>query len=281
MGASKDFGASGLALLVNESRARRPELSLDRFAGLWMEPANAEQVRDLWDAYAREVYPNDDIELSVRNRFMSEQISNTESRNKEINFINISAGFTSYCYDLNDESTVTETDLLDVIEYKSRKENEFLRSGIIRKREIKRIAFDLDKDKFEDIRHIFSSRKITMVILEGISYYLSSNKWLETLRDISDSLNVGDIVAFDFWRYEDKGRDVFSRYIDFCRSRFDLRLDEFNFLTVNEASLATLGLKLTKLSNVEIEGRRLDDCSLDLAADDVMPEWYAICQVLA
>ena len=59
------------AALVNESRSRREDLSRDRYARLWVTG----QSRQQWDAFSREVYPLDDIELSLRNRFFLERIS--------------------------------------------------------------------------------------------------------------------------------------------------------------------------------------------------------------
>ena len=55
--------------LVAESRARRMQLSGDRFARQWIPESARERIKDLWEDFSREVYPHDDLEIALRNRY--------------------------------------------------------------------------------------------------------------------------------------------------------------------------------------------------------------------
>ena len=57
---------SASAFIVNESRARAEDLSLDSYAKLWVD----EDVRKLWRKFREEVYGTDTQALAVRNRFL-------------------------------------------------------------------------------------------------------------------------------------------------------------------------------------------------------------------
>jgi len=37
--------------------------------------ASRVRVQDIWDDFAEKVYPNDDLELAIRNRFFLDQIN--------------------------------------------------------------------------------------------------------------------------------------------------------------------------------------------------------------
>lgn len=61
---------SETAFLVNESRARMVELSKDIYARLWV----TERTKKIWEDFAKHVYPHDDLELSIRNRYFLEHL---------------------------------------------------------------------------------------------------------------------------------------------------------------------------------------------------------------
>jgi hypothetical protein len=82
MGYGKHISES--AFLVNESRARNVGLSHDRYARLWVSDA----TRKLWEDFAREVYPFDDIELSLRNRFFLERLEAELRKDRTTVFVN-------------------------------------------------------------------------------------------------------------------------------------------------------------------------------------------------
>jgi O-methyltransferase involved in polyketide biosynthesis len=103
---------SDTAFLVNESRARKVDVSQDIYAEHWVRPGSRERVRDLWDDFAREVYPHDDLELAVRNRYFFAHLLKLVHTSENPVFVNLGAGFTSYPFLLNQNIACIEVDYL-------------------------------------------------------------------------------------------------------------------------------------------------------------------------
>lgn len=134
---------SDSAFLVSESRARRVELSKDIYAYLW----TSEETKNLWDEFSKKVYPFDDIELGIRNRFFLENLKNYIDSNSKPLFVNIGAGFTSYPFLVKKSCTCIEIDFKHIISYKSKKIAEWIHEGILPKRKIMFLKADICNSK--------------------------------------------------------------------------------------------------------------------------------------
>ena len=80
------------AFLVNESRARRVDISHDIYAQLWV----SDSTKKLWDDFSKNVYQYDEIEIGLRNRFFLNRLNSFINSTDNPVFINIGAGFSSY-----------------------------------------------------------------------------------------------------------------------------------------------------------------------------------------
>jgi O-methyltransferase involved in polyketide biosynthesis len=108
---------SGTAFVVNYSRSKIVNVSKDIYAHLWVTPESIE----LWDDLAKNVYTNDDLNLSLRNRFYLEHLKNFIQKNKKPVFTDIASGFDDYPYLADGECKFIEIDLPNNISYKRQK----------------------------------------------------------------------------------------------------------------------------------------------------------------
>lgn len=130
------------AFLVNESRARNVGISRDRYAHLWVSDA----TRARWDEFAREVYPHDEIELGVRNRFFLERIGAAIDGGRVAAFLNLAAGFISYPFLVDGPCRFVQVDLPHVMAYKRDRVERWRREGKLPAREVVLLAADLNDD---------------------------------------------------------------------------------------------------------------------------------------
>ncbi len=102
------------ALLVNESRSRRVDISKDIYSHLW----TTEDTKKLWTDFNKKVYPYDDVELSLRNRFFLEKLNTYIKLTTNPVFVNIASGFTSYPFLVKNPCKCIEIDLEHIIKIK-------------------------------------------------------------------------------------------------------------------------------------------------------------------
>jgi O-methyltransferase involved in polyketide biosynthesis len=90
-------GGVGLtAYLVNESRARMPELAADPLAAAWIPEGERAAVRALWKEFAGAVYAHDDLVVSLRGRFIADTLARALRDEPETVLVVCGAGFSSY-----------------------------------------------------------------------------------------------------------------------------------------------------------------------------------------
>lgn len=267
-------GPAALGLLVNESRARRLELSQDFYARLWVRGTLQRQVSDLWGDFARTVYPNDDLELSVRARFFREALLSF-FRDGEGSFFNIAAGLTSYPFDLPASVACTEFDVADMISFKQSRLAELTAAGDMPDRTIifKPATFE-SGTLGEVLSKIGSGAGKKCILLEGISYYLDAGVWKELLDGLRGVCGAQDVVLLDFWREADSRRAVFDRFRHFCKRHTGQKIRSFNFLAMNPGG-SYHGFNVEDVTSVFSEERRFGEGILKPSSDTVMPEYYA------
>jgi O-methyltransferase involved in polyketide biosynthesis len=193
---------SETAYLVAESRARALTISRDVYAARWIPDRLKESVRRLWEEFAADVYPHDDVVLGVRNRFFLERLSVFAAGGPAI-FVNIAAGFTSYPFLLEQAVRTIEIDLPAIVEVKSARLGELQRAGVLPIRPVRLIAADLndasDRERIGSLLAAESNGARSFVLLEGISYYLAPQVLDSLLAALARVQPAGSVLALDYW----------------------------------------------------------------------------------
>ena len=211
---------SGTAFVVNYSRSRLPEISLDSYAGLWV---TAEAV-ELWHELSREVYPNDDLNLSLRTRFYLSCLEALISSCSQPAMVVLAAGFTNYPFLLPDSYLALEYDFAHIIDYKQRKTKELMTENLLPLRTVQYLSADLNAaDCRKQLREELADKlhgRSTVVIMEGITYYLTKETLTDILSILSDVLAAGSIVALDYWPPDCMDYPVMPRLREYFDRKF-------------------------------------------------------------
>jgi methyltransferase (TIGR00027 family) len=263
------------AFLVNESRARRVELSGDPYSRLWV----SEATRRLWDAFSQEVYPYDEIELGLRNRFFLERLDSFAAANPGAVFVNIGAGFTSYPFLTRSECLCFEVDYPHVIDYKRAKVSEWRAAGALPPRDVEFIGVDLtgasDRARLRETLRSATSDAPSFFLMEGLTYYLE-REVLDALFGMCAGLQgAGSALAFDFWRPGSASHPVFLRFESFCADRFGHRARRYTFL--DEAGLrAVVGYSVEETAQIQDLELVYSDTRVLQDPSAILPESYAV-----
>ena len=214
-----DKTLSDSAFLVNESRARAEALSHDPYAKLWVD----DEVRALWQRFNDEVYSLDSQALAIRNRFFLEQADRFFADEPQGVFVNVAAGFTSYPYLFKNPVEAVEIDLPGVVDFKKKKLQAFQKGNLLPKRKVDYFSVDLncaqDRQVLEsDLKSRINDRP-SFILLEGITYYLLKDSFLEILKLACRLQTPGSRLAMDFWIPEVTTNVVFNKFCDFLERR--------------------------------------------------------------
>ncbi len=245
---------SDTAFLVNESRARMVDVSGDIYAKHWVLPERREFVSKLWDDFAMEVYPHDDLELSIRNRFFLNFLQEFVNVNEEKSvFISMGAGFSSYPFLLDRSIYCIEIDYPHVVTFKESRLNSLKSEGVLPDRNVKYFAADLknteDLDRLRILLSSDVSGKPSFILLEGLTYYLDMPVLNTIFSMFSEIQPAGSILAFDFWKPDIIQYPVFKRLKRFFSERFDYAEHDYNFIDDKITGLIK-GYDVLKKSNV-------------------------------
>jgi O-methyltransferase involved in polyketide biosynthesis len=272
-----DRHISESAFLVNESRARNVGLSRDRYAGLWV----SEATRRLWEDFSREVYPFDDTELALRNRFFLGVLESSIVNRPDTVFINFAAGFTSYPFLTEQPCRCIEVDFEHVVNFKRGKIEEWRQQGILPGREIDFIPCDLRKGV--DVEKLGAQLRTklasghTTAFFEGITYYLEHAVLLGLFDLLRNVQRPGSIMALDFWTPDVVTHPVHARFRKFFADRFGH--DESDYNLFDEGFLRRIdGYDLVEHTDiVGLERRFSDTCKL-VHPQEILPEHYAVLE---
>ena len=281
------------ASLVNESRARREDISRDRYARLWVSKA----TRELWEQFARDVYPYDDIELSLRNRFFLERLnyytssgqtstssgqvsSSRMSPGQVATFANIGAGFTSYPFLMDRPCRCLEVDQERVIDYKQRRIAEFQRQGKM-PREPQVTYLPADFNNQADLRMLTGQLgsmfdgKPSFIIMEGITYYLSVSVLDRLFEVLAETQARGSILALDFWTSTMLQHPVTRRFRKFLADRDIHGKEDYNPLDVGRLALLP-GYEVVEITNIQLLERVFSNGRWLADYENILPENYAV-----
>lgn len=219
---------SETAFLTNESRARRVEVSQDIYAHLWVTP----ETKKIWEDFSKAVYPHDDLELGIRNRYFLEHLKKFVSHHEKPVFVNVGAGFTSYPFLIDFPFESIEVDLLPVIEFKASKIQQWQKEGILPKRDVEFFPCDLRnarelKQLNKKLPH-WIREKPSFILLEGISYYLEMPFLLRLLEMFKDNQQQGSQIGLEYWKPDIKDHPVFLKLQEYFKENFGYKDREYN-----------------------------------------------------
>jgi O-methyltransferase involved in polyketide biosynthesis len=265
------------AALVNESRARRIAMSQDKYAREWIPVEMRKPLADLWDTFSKEVYRFDDIALSIRNRFFLQLMNDAASCGSTI--VVAPCGLTSYPFLVQSATQFIEIDLPPVIRYKN-KRNEWLDTQVtLPRRDVCRFEMDLRSPK--RFANLISRRRRDsnlLVLLEGISYYLSSDQWHSLLKSTLGILQPGDIFSFDYWAESDRNLSAYANYEKFCFKYVGAFTHGFNFLASCDIGMLSQQCEVACTSAVEEECRILGSSVLASHKNEIVIDRYCVAK---
>ncbi len=265
------------AFLVNESRARRVDISQDQFAHLWVSKA----TRDLWEDFTARVYPYDAIELGLRNRFFLDTLRFFVRSAKNPVFVNIGAGFTSYPFLVKEPCRIIEVDLDHVIDFKRKKIKTWIKNGRMPKRMVEFIPADLcsagDRKRLQTRLISALADAPSFLLLEGITYYLDEAV-LHALFEMCAAIQrSGSVLAFDYWDPTITENPVFLRFKKFCAERFGHKETHYTFC--NEEFIHGIqGYTLVEQTDIQKLEKRYTDSALLKNSYEILPENYVVLQ---
>jgi O-methyltransferase involved in polyketide biosynthesis len=263
------------AFLVNESRARRVDISHDIYASLW----TTDSTRDLWEDFKTKVYPYDDIELSLRNRFFLDNLNSfIRTAHKPI-FINIGAGFTSYPFLIDKPCKCIEIDMAHVIEFKQKKIQMLKKDNLLPNCDVEFIAVDLSKKN--DVKYLqdelcpLINKNNSFILLEGITYFLDKPVF-ECLLDMFVTIQTsGSHLACDFWDPLIVTNPVFKRLIKYFEKRFGYKKTEYSLFDVDYFT-SILGYNISERTNIQQLEKKYLNTNILQDYEKILPENYIV-----
>lgn len=273
-------GVSDTAFLVCESRARRPELSRDRFAADWIAPDRRQAVRAIWEAFAAEVYPHDDVEIAVRSRHYLTWLERFLAEHAEAPVAGLGSGLTSYPFLLPQGPPWLEVDLPHLVDYKTRRARELRRSGTLPRRDVHLLAADLAGEQEAEalgstLEQHLGHGEPSFVYLEGVTYYLPEARLDELFTRLAALQAPGSILAFDFWQPELARHPVFLRQERFFTRRFGMEPSRYTFLSRRRAA-EVAGYRPIEITDVAAKEAELAEDPVLAATEDRLLEHYAV-----
>jgi len=263
------------AFLVNESRARRVDISLDRYAQLWV----SDTTKELWEDFAKKVYPYDAIELGLRNRFFLDQLRMFIGSVVDPVFVNMGAGFTSYPFLVEEPCRCIEVDLNYVIEYKQKQIETWIQKGKLPDRRIEYISADLScaterkhlQIKLRSVVH----NDLSFILFEGITYYLNESV-LTALFELCAALQKsGSVLAFDYWDPSIESNPVFLRLKRFFAERFGYKETSYTLFD-SDFIQRMQGYTVVEYSDIQKLEKRYLPTTLLKKKKEILPENYVV-----
>lgn len=266
---------SATALLTAAARARRVDISQDRYALLWTQGHEHEYVPELNAHYTQSVCDREDMGLSLRNRFFLRHLNSFIDTWGDVVFVNLAAGFTSYPYLVEKPITALEVDLPAVVESKRRLSKELQQQKLLPYRDVAHWSIDLSDRTALDVMAknlcpLVQSRPV-FVLMEGISYYLERDIFEYILAVFSALDSCALCIGFDFWHVDARNHAVFNRLSEF----YDHTLGWRGFTLFDENSAWWRdGFRVAELTDAIAQEAELIGTSPN--TDSTFPEYYVI-----
>jgi len=261
---------SGTAFVVNYSRSRLTEISLDSYAGLWV----TDEAVELWHELCREVYPNDDLNLSLRTRFYLSWLESLAGSCSQPAMVVLAAGFTNYPFLLPDCYLALEYDFPHIVDYKQRKTSELMAENLLPLRTVEYLSADLNsadcRIRLRDELVDKLQGRPTVVIMEGITYYLTQETLTDILTILSDVLPAGSIVALDYWPPDCMDYPVMQRLKEYLDRKFGCSGSEW-LLLADEYFQEREGFQAAQITDIAALERKYTTSSKFQGRDGKIP----------
>lgn len=263
------------AYLVNESRARRPELAMDTLARSWIPEPQRPEVRALWDDYARAVYPHDDLVVSLRCRCVRDVLAQALADDPATALVVCGAGFSSYPWLLS-FPTAVEVDLPAVAAAKQQRAAALADAGVVPARPVTHLAADLAdsaaRDRVADrVRTVVDGRPVVYVA-EGLLFFLPDADARAVAGWGAGAFGAG-VSVVTYWPTAARDNAVLAAQRGWF-ARWGLP-ESASHLTVDDLSVA-LGGVVDNYSTEELQRRYLGEVTV--AEKRLVPEHVAVCQ---
>lgn len=268
-------GSAALAALVNESRARSHKLSGDRFAELWVPQISRQNVRQMWDSFSQSVYPLDDLVLATRTKYFLEVLDRSMSHKDRA--IIAPAGLTSYPYLVSSKPKFIEADILGTMQFKTERAKALVKKGRLPSRDVERRVFDLNDT--ESLLRLLrpESQGRTVLLMEGISYYIDAQKWMNAISAAKAMLKPNDIIAFDFWPSSESCKEIYTKFFEFCLEHGGSALSDFSFFSSKDIEYLGSGCTVEVTSVCEAEATLFN--TRRLQNQPILRDTYALLTV--
>lgn len=268
-------GVELTAYLVNESRARMPELAEDGLAAAWIPEDERGAVRELWQEFADAVYAHDDLVVSLRGRFIADTLAEELRRDPRTVLVVCGAGFSSYPWLLPFPAAL-EVDLPDMVAAKRRRAAELVSRGVAAARDVRHMAADLgvaeDRERLAAaVRELADGRPVAYVA-EGLLFYLPPDEARAVVR-LGAAFGTTAVTAVSYWPVAASGSRVLEEQRHWFRSR-DVPADATH-LTHHELT-TLLGGPLTDLGPEDLQRRYLGRVAVP--ESELIPEYVAVAR---
>lgn len=268
---------SETAFLTNESRARMVELSQDTYAYLWVTP----KTKKIWEDFSKAVYPYDDLELSIRNRYFLERLKKFVSSHEKPLFVNVGAGFTSYPFLIDATFQTIEIDLRHVIEFKASKIQQWQKEGVLPKKEVELFPYDLrnmqELDRLGKQLPSWIRGKPSFILLEGISYYLEMPFLLRLLEMFKNNQQQGSQIGLEYWKPEIKNHPVFLRLQEYFKVNFGYENREYNLFGL-EFIKTIPGYRIAEITDTAEQEKIYSRTSIIKNYEQILPTDFSILE---
>jgi O-methyltransferase involved in polyketide biosynthesis len=266
-------GVELTAYLVNESRARKPELAEDSLAAAWIPESDRGAVRELWDEFAAAVYAHDDLVVSLRGRFIADTLAEALRRDPDTVLVVCGAGFSSYPWLLPFPAAL-EVDLPDMVAAKRRRAAELVAAGRAADRDVRYMAADLGRAEDRErltaaVRDMAAGRPVAYVA-EGLVFYLPPDDARAVVR-LGAGFGTTALTAVSYWPAAAAGSRVLEEQRHWFRSR-DVP-DKASHLSHHELT-GLLGGPVTDLGPEDLQRHYLGRVAVP--ESELIPEYVAV-----
>ncbi|WP_031512886.1 class I SAM-dependent methyltransferase [Streptomyces sp. NRRL F-5123] len=266
-------GVALTAYLVNESRARRPELAADPLAAAWIPEPDRPGVKELWQGFADTVYPHDDLVVALRGRFIADVLAEALATDPDTVLVVCGAGFSSYPW-LLPFRTAVEVDLPDMAAAKEHRAAELTAEGTLPRREVRHLGADLGSAADRDavaaaVRELSAGRPVAYVV-EGVLFYLPPADAL-AVAGLGADFGGTSVSAVSYWPAAASGSRVLAAQREWFRSR--AVPPEASYQT-NAELTGLFGRPLRDLGPEDLQRRYLG--GVQVPESELIPEYVAV-----
>lgn len=266
-------GVELTAYLVNESRARRPDLARDELAAAWIPDGERAAVQALWQEFADAIYAHDDLVVSLRGRFIADTLTQALQNDPDTVLVICGAGFSSYPW-LLPFPVAVEVDLPDMVATKQRRATELVASGVAAVRDVRHVTADLgdaaERAALADTVVKIADGRPVAYVAEGVIFYLPLEDARAAVR-LGAEFGTTAVTAVSYWPAVASGSQVLARQRDwFLRHSIP---ENASFLTHDELT-TLLGTLAEDLGPEDLQRRYLG--RVVVPESELIPEYVAV-----